>query len=88
VFSAAQSLLWLKPRRQRKSLARGLRVEVAANARHLLEVRCDLGISSDVPFSLRVGTLVYGSVEHDLGDLPTKLVSQVVLLYRDFEFRP
>lgn len=77
--------MWLKPRRQRKSLARALRIELAANCSYLLEVYAQVTSTGAVPFSLQLSTLLYKSVADQLGALPSRVVSEVVLVYRSFE---
>lgn len=83
LFTAAWSL-WIKPQRERKNLARALRVEVVANVSYLLDTLIDLHTGA-IPFSLQVGTLLYQSVAQRLGELPLPVASAVVLVYRDFE---
>lgn len=85
-WSAAWEL-WLRPRRDRRSIARALTAEIEGNVAMASSLLFSWSDRRDaVPAILRFSTLVFTSLSSNLGDVDVEILQDLVWLYRDFAY--
>lgn len=79
--------LWLKPRRERKQVARALSAEVSLNLRHLVAMS-SVGMQTNraIPADFELSTLMFEAIADRVGELPLPVLSRLIPLYNRFRY--
>ena len=84
---AGATLLWeivLKPKRERRNVAEVLSAEISHNIQ-MLGAAMNVARTDRIPPDVQFSTMVFDAVVEKIGELPPKVIGEVVLLYRYFQ---
>jgi hypothetical protein len=77
--------LWLRPRRDRVSIARALTAEIDGNVAIASSLLKTWDKTQPVPSMLRFSTLIFSSVAPKIGAIEVSVLPDLVRLYRSFD---